>query len=541
MTMLTTIPRRFKLFGATLAMAALAAALLTVFFTAGPTQAQSEAYEDPKPCGPGFDEFYDLPVNPHDEVDSGHYAIFDAYYDLDADEPHRPTKDGEAWAGLLSLNFCTPTLEVRDDDGNITTTRKASNVDIDKTVFHVDQVTHTLTTDEAAAYPFLGDAGDQVFWLRVGDDPNTSATEQTSALQLSFSTALFDPDYWDLEGSEHPFWYEVEAERELGIHPREYGHIYVFDDSDVPEGETKAAIWDSGVSDTGKFDMEAGVYRDDLQWVFTKTGTYELSVHLNGHVRKAPPEDLPEGEKWHPASEENVVTSQVKKYIFHVGPLTLNEQPMFQVERSIRENSHHGAHVGTPVQVAPGDYDPLDYVLSGPGHTNFTVERAVDEHSGTQVGAQIKVADGAHLDYELRASYDLALSVSDGKDREDNADASVDHTIAVHIEVTDVPDADDVGLRLTANPETQAVQQAVTLTATPHNVPEGQEGYILDHYAWVDSDGSVQTGSNTYQKFLYEKGTRDIYAELQYQFGGHTYTVRSNTVRVTWSYPQPSG
>ena len=93
------------------ALAVIAAALLAVVFTAGPTQAQSEEYADPKPCGPGFDEFYDLPEFPVDQVAEGHYAVFDAYYDLDSDEPHRPTEEGEAWAGLMSLNFCPPELE----------------------------------------------------------------------------------------------------------------------------------------------------------------------------------------------------------------------------------------------------------------------------------------------------------------------------------------------------------------------------------------------------------------------------------------------
>ena len=285
--------------------------------------------------------------------------------------------------------------------------------------------------------------------------------------------------------------------------------------------------------------MEPGQYRN-LQWAFTEPGTYELLVHLNGHVRKDRPNDLPADELWHPVSEEDIVTSRVKRYIFHVGLLTLNPQPLFLVERSIRENSHHGAPVGDPVPVDPGDYDPLTYQLSGPGHSNFTVERAVDDQSGAQTGAQIKVADGAHLDYEVRASYDLVLSVSDGRDRENNVDPfdSVDHTIRVRIAVTDVPDADDVSLHLSANPENQEVGRGVTLTATAHNVPEGQHGYFLQHYAWVDGHGRVQTGGNTYETSLDEAGTRDIYAEIEYEFDGHTYTVRSNTVRVTWGNPQ---
>jgi len=459
MSSITTAFIPVRLFGAVLALTLIAAIAVVVTLTAGPTQAQSTTYEDPHPCGPGFDEFYALPDYPVDQVNTGHFAIFDAYYDLDSDEPHRPTEEDEAWAGLMGLNFCPPELVAEDDGfGNDTTTRSQANIDINNTVFHVDQAQHTLTADEAAAYPFLGDAGDAVYWLRVGDDPNTSATEQASDFRVSFSTALFDAKYWHLDGSPQPLWYEVEAEHELGVHPRVSGQIYIFDAQD--EHDPRKAIWNSGETDTGIIPMEPGQYRN-LQWVFTQPGTYEIEVHLNGHVRRDDPGNLPDGELWHPISEKDIVTSDVKTYIFRVGPLTLNEQPMFRVDRSVRENPGEGAAVGKPVPVAGAGSDTLTYALSGDGHENFVVDSVAE-------GAQIRVASGAALDYETRNAYRLVLSVSDGKNREGDADDSVDHTITVNIQVEDAGPT----ISLSVRPTEQDLAGDVHFTGVIDDFPE---------------------------------------------------------------------
>ena len=434
MSTIFTAPRHYILIGAILAMAAI---ILAVALTVGNTQAQTPppipTYEPP-PCGPGFEDFHDLPDHIDIQETAGYYGIFDAYYDFDADGPHVPMSEGEPWAGTLNLNLCPPVLEEerRGRPPVTITTRQQADIDIGNTIFHVDQAAHTLTEAEVEFYPFLGEAGDEVYWLRVGDDPNTTITvEQASDLQLSFSTGLLDPKHWDRHGTDQPLWYEVETERQEGVHPKEYGHVYVFDDSDA--GRYKEAIWDSTVSDTGIFEMGAGQYRK-LQWVFTDPGTYVFSVHINGHVREDRPEDLPFSEVWHPISEEKVVTSLVRKYTFHVGPLMLNEQPMFKApDRQIPENSSVGDPVGDPVPVAGLDSDTHTYKLSGDGHEDFVVESVAG-------GGQIRVAQ--NLDYETRAAYDLVLSVSDGMKRTGETDfrEEVDSTIAVRITLEDVPE-----------------------------------------------------------------------------------------------------
>ena len=543
-------PRQLKLFGALLAMAAL---LLAVVFTAGSTQAQSETYADPHPCGPGFDEFYKLPDFPVNQVDAGHFAVFDAYYDLDADKPHRPTEDREAWAGLMSLNFCPP--ELKDDAFSIPPfARLKADIDIGKTVFHVNQAAHALTAADVEAYDFFkldeedndpdtqdSAVGQDVYWLRVGDDRNTgNVREQASDFQISFSTALFDADYWyredDNDNSIEPFWYEIEAERELGIHPREYGHFYIFDDSD--EGADKKAICNSRLSETCVIPMEPGQYRK-LQWAFTKTGTYELSVHLNGHVRKAPPPGHPEGENWNPASDEEIVTSQVKQYTFHVGPLTLNQQPMFRGPvLSVPENSGEGTVVtGSPVPVVGADdTDTLTYELSGVGHSNFVAESVAG-------GAQIKVAPNPYLDTEVRRYYDLVLSVSDGKNRADDHDETVDHTIALRIEATDVDDGPGPSVSLSVNRDQEDASQEVQFTAHPHHLPSGHS--TPTYTLWrLDDQGDrvpVETTFSTSGASPVATvpgpgvgGTINYQVEIKFDVNGHVVKLYSDPVPVRW-------
>ena len=466
----TNLSVQLKITGAVLAIAALAAVLLAVFMTAGPTMAQTDPSPDPKPCGPGQE---DVPESPDATITSGHYAVFDGYWD--------------SVNKTMNLNLCPPAVEhmlvtptdpdpgeekeeepaEEDEQGDTpppqeeVSTRTASNIDIQRTVFHIEgsDFEHTLTAADVEEYDFfklhedkdnngVDDAvGQTVWWLKV-DDPDTEADED-SALAMGFSAALFDSDHWHLDDGDSdltdegakPLQYEFEVIREPGIPITELGHVFAFDDTPAPtEGEganIKTAYWDSSEIDANALPLYPGKYHH-FQWAFTKPGTYVISVQLKGHVRQTNPHspgDDGYDANWKPVSEKTVETSEVRQYVFQIGALTLNEEPIFEVERSVQEHAPHNAEhvtsVGAPIPVYqddPDGNDPLTFTLTGPGHSLFSVGPDDDGN------AQIKVA--GDLDHEVLSEYRLTLGVSDGYDRERNADSAVDSAISVKINVT---------------------------------------------------------------------------------------------------------
>ena len=226
-----------------------------------------------------------------------------------------------------------------------------------------------------------------------------------------------------------------------------------------------------------------------------------------------------------------------------------NEDPMFMGTSSVPENSAAGTLVGNPIAVMePNSGDTLTFSLTGAGAHKFTA-------SAVAGGAQIAVADGANLDYEIKQSYKLTLGVSDGKDADSNADESVDHTIGVLIQVIDVDETDLVanngdvagaGITLTANRIRLNVGEWVNLTAAVGDLPEG---YVLGAFAWQEArqwsstetlwHGQVVTGLNPHHSYtLPEPGIRRFSVIGAYSGEGTgSYSSTSNFVEVEWVNP----
>ena len=93
------------------------------------------------------------------------------------------------------------------------------------------------------------------------------------------------------------------------------------------------------------------------------------------------------------------------------------------------ENSDGGTNVGSAFTATDPDGDTLAYSLSGTDAASF----ALNSSTG-----QISVGSSASLDYETKDSYTVTVSVHDGKDAEGTAETTVDDTITVTINVTDV-------------------------------------------------------------------------------------------------------
>ena len=340
-----------------LAMVALLIALLAVVLTTGSTMAQgprtgdnAEEYDDPIPCS----EEARPDANTTEEViESGYYAVFDAFWDYEV--------------GHLSNNFCPPEVTVTTEYDpvkrkNVTVnTRSDANIHISETAFSIDDSYKVTVIDtrpdtvdgtddevtgptiDIADFPFLAKSGavsavkpdpastaenprpdvfanNSLWWIRL-DDPNLEDASEKSDLQVGFSTALLDKADWygDEDGSPVLFRFDAvhvlkdESEHEAHVVG---AHFFAFD----PGTSQTEAQWSNVESiEDSEIGMQAGQYRP-MQFAFTQPGVYRVQVNVLGHVRtKRDP--APEGadEDWRPISPDWTITSPVQWYTFHVG------------------------------------------------------------------------------------------------------------------------------------------------------------------------------------------------------------------------------
>ena len=110
-----------------------------------------------------------------------------------------------------------------------------------------------------------------------------------------------------------------------------------------------------------------------------------------------------------------------------------NQAPAFATDAAtleVAEDTASGGNVGSAVTATDGNADSLIYRLSGTDAASFAI--------GASTG-QISVGSATSLDYESSTkSYNVTVSVHDGKNAEGTADTTVDDTITVTINVTNV-------------------------------------------------------------------------------------------------------
>ena len=200
-----------------------------------------------------------------------------------------------------------------------------------------------------------------------------------------------------------------------------------------------------------------------------------------------------------------------------------NNPPAFASDsdaRPIAENSEANTNVGSAVTATdPDSGDALTYTLSGTDAASFAI--------GASNG-QITVGSGTSLDYESGTnSYSVIVSVSDGKNSEGNADTTVDDTITVAINVTDVEEAGTVVL----SPAQPVVGTALTATLTD---PDGS--IAATTWVWASSsdwDVSVGTGTWTTISGATSTDTTSAYTPVDADL--------NNYLRATASYTDPEG
>ena len=110
--------------------------------------------------------------------------------------------------------------------------------------------------------------------------------------------------------------------------------------------------------------------------------------------------------------------------------LWVNSAPVFPPSesgrRSVAENTPAGENVGEPLTATDANAgDIMAYSLGGADADSFSIEAAT---------GQVKTK--APLDYEVKNSYSITVSVSDGKGSGGEADTSIELTVSV----TDVPE-----------------------------------------------------------------------------------------------------
>ena len=534
-----------KLVGAVLVLAALIATALMLSFAGSPIQAQNatNTYDDPQPCGPNAGTAYQ--PEPH-EIHAGHFALFDAYwYRIPPAQNQESGSVGNV--GYLHTNQCPPKITkttTTDDLGNQTTTTSlvASGIDIHEAIFHVlDEDKATVVEgdpdDEDSSHLWLlsfpevedyAEIGDHVWWLQL-DDPNLTG-DQSSDLKLGFSTKRLDGQFWANAGGGSAFRYELRLERNPGIDASEHPHLLAYRARLAGEVLGGELVWDSAKTGTTSLSMEPGQL-NDLQWIFTKPGTYEIHVQLVGYVRQVNP--YPESDSrhddWEAISENITETSEVKRYVIQVGSdLAEVEPPQFGVGLSVMENPPAGTNVSDPITVF-SEADDLEYSLSGDGSENFALVGATNPHT-----VQIKVAEGANLDYETKPVYDLTLEVTNNIDHESNPDPAIDDTLAVRVELEDEPGSAVIQVS-NLNP---VVGETVTFTGVVKEFGQGQE---LD-YIFTDSQGRVAWEINTHTIRHDSPATETVQFEVAYEVQDGTsdspvITLSAEPVTVTWSNP----
>ena len=502
-------------------------------------------------------------AEPADEAPSNRIALFDVYWNdsSDSNDPNSKT---------LINNPCPPTVShtaggtdpITGLPTPPTTTRTASHIHIDHTIIHIpESAKRTVTNvDDTGDYN-----GSEYNFLRRGPDENGEASYADSAevyivpactktasdppLCLGASAGLLTPGDWaaDPADTRNPapveVQYEFEAIREPGHATRGWGNVYVFKiEQDTNQFWRANIIWRTDNTDTNEWKVAPGAY-DYAHWAFTKPGTYVFHVHAKGHPNK--------GRTGGPIVDAATVTSEVRRYTFQVGNLPVNHKPIFEVERSVQENSNAGTNVGAPILVKDLDADTLCFALAGLGaHENFTVNgstnaekcgtlTAVNRSGDDPMSAQIQVKAGADLDYESIDFYDIKLLVSDGQDHEGNVDLStIDDSIMVSISLTDdttdnPPTTPNFSVAA-VHPSTSVGKAGFDLVATWG----GPTGVKFTWYAQPHKDQGFHTSTNTTITVQPDHdGAWEYWARVTYQQGEVTRTLESNRVRVVWPWP----
>ena len=153
----------------------------------------------------------------------------------------------------------------------------------------------------------------------------------------------------------------------------------------------------------------------------------------------------------------------------------VNDPPEFATAtdtRQVDENTAGGVDIGGAVSATDVDDSALTYSLDGTDAVSFSI--------GASSG---QISTSASLDHETRPSYEVTVSVHDGKDAGGNADTTIDNTITI-------TDVEEPGMVSFTSSQPQARTQ---LTATLSD-PDGS--VTNESWQWASSATADGTFTN---------------------------------------------
>ena len=153
--------------------------------------------------------------------------------------------------------------------------------------------------------------------------------------------------------------------------------------------------------------------------------------------------------------------------------------------RSVAENTASGTNIGTPIAATDADSgDTLTYSLSGADASSFSI-----------VSTSGQLQTKAALDYDIKNSYSVTVSVSDGK----GGSASIDVTIGVTDLENNVPMFSDGTSTTRAVAENTASGQNIGTVVAATDADSGDTltytlgGTDADSFSIVSTSGQLQT------------------------------------------------
>lgn len=320
MKALNEVPASRRAVGITMTLAALVITLLAVSMTVGSAQAQTPdptatPTATPTPT-PRFPAEPACPEQAAPVVDSGHVALFDVWWNDDE--------------GELTNTSCPPTVRhvPAGRGGEAEDIRSPSSIDIAETIIHIPNsarvdLSASDTPYTKAKYKGVWDAddeenpngdGDRMVWALPACPPDGAPA--TDGLCLSFSAALLNPADWgdgdiSVKG-DGKVEFHVDHIHQLDTGGQGRRYVLAYDVHGDSATLPYRPVIDSRNVVHGRVELTPGEYERPI-WFFTRSGKYEFQMHVTGQ-----PERSPAGGR-SPVSPDPGVSSDVRKYLFHVG------------------------------------------------------------------------------------------------------------------------------------------------------------------------------------------------------------------------------